>query len=343
MKKSISTIISISCCVFLLNTLTGWMNKPGNITSSEIVKSVTKSLQALQKSGYSFTMHSKEKCAACHHTTLTSMAVELAKQKGVQVVDTFAVHRVRAMENDLTAVGNPNHVDHFLNVNFGWPYILLGLAAEKYPANFYTDLSVDYMMSQARAEGGFLTESGRVPLETGEMHLAAFSIRAIQLYAAPAKKKQVEALVAKTRTWLEKSETAIQQELAFQLLGMHWCGSNDDMKAKVAKKLISIQGPDGGWSQLPTLKSDAYATGQALYALCESGMIKTTDEVYTKAVAFLMKTQDETGAWIVETRAYPIQPFVNSDFPPYDENQFISAAATNWAVMALLLSLPDKS
>jgi len=127
------------------------------------------------------------------------------------------------------------------------------------------------------------------------------------------------------------------------LLGMQWCSSSTDQKIKVAEKLISVENADGGWSQLSTMKSDAYATGQVLYALYESGMAKPENAVYQKGLNYLLKTQDEEGAWVVATRAYPIQPFFISNFPPYDENQFISATATNWATMALLNALPDKT
>lgn len=103
-----------------------------------------------------------------------------------------------------------------------------------------------------------------------------------------------------------------------------------------------MQNKDGGWSQLPTLASDAYATGQVLYALYESGMNKPADAVYNAGLQYLLKTQDDEGAWFVATRSFAIQPFVSSEFPPYDDNQFISAAGSNWAVMALLNALPDK-
>ena len=332
-RKLVLVIMLISFSITLLNVLTSWTNKALSVSPADIQKSASKSLSLLQKSGYLFINRNFLKCASCHHNTLTSMAAGLAKLKGIAVVDSFTVHRIKAMERTLQESGNPNHITEFVTANFLAPYTLLGLYAEKYPANLYTDISVDYLISQARPDGGFLTESGRPPLETGEAHLTAMAIRAIQLYASPSKKNRVNELVARSRQWLEKANPGQQQELAFQLLGMQWCGSDNEQKIKVAEKLKSMQQPDGSWSQLPTMRSDAYATGQVLYALFESRMVKPEETIYQKGLDYLLKTQDESGAWIVETRAYPLQPFVNSDFPPYDENQFISATATNWATI----------
>ena len=342
-RKIISTAVIISCSVLLLNMVIGWTEKPTVISRAEIENSVSKSFLILQKSAYTFTERNKFKCASCHHNTLTSMVASLARQKGVAEVDSLTTHRVASLENNLVNAMNPNYFNEFIAANFVGPYTMLGLYAEKYPANIYTDIAVDYMMSQAKPDGSFITEVFRVPLEDGEIHLAAFSIRAIQLYAAPVKKKKVDELVARTKKFIESSNTTHQQEVVFQLLGMQWCGSDMTLKKQVAEKLKSMQNPDGGWSQLPTLASDAYATGQALYALYESGVMKADDPVYQKGMSYLIKTQDPSGAWIVATRSWPIQPFFSSDFPPYDENQYISATATNWASLAMLEALPDKA
>lgn len=340
--KIISAVIIFSGSILLLSMLESWTHKPSIIADEVVKQSATKGLQLLQKSGYVFINNNTHKCASCHNNTLTSMASEIAKQKGVALIDSLTVSNVKAMENDIVAVCNPNQINQFLPISFGIPYLLLGLHAENYPANMHTDISVDYIMSQAKPDGSFLAESGRVPLETGDIHLTAMAIRSIHLYASPAKKQHINELAERTKHWLEKVQTDQQQELAFQLLGLQWCGSSTSYKAKIAEKLRSMQNEDGGWSQLPTLKSDAYATGQTLYALYESGMEKPEDAVYQKGLNYLLKTQDDKGAWFVATRSFPIQPFVNSDFPPYDDNQFISAAGSNWAVMALLNALPDK-
>jgi hypothetical protein len=88
-------------------------------------------------------------------------------------------------------------------------------------------------------------------------------------------------------------------------------------------------------SQSATLASDAYATGQALVALRESGVLKTSDTAYRKGAQFLIRTQLEDGSWYVRSRSITFQPYFESGFP-HGHDQFISAAATNWAAMALV-------
>ena len=120
----------------------------------------------------------------------------------------------------------------------------------------------------------------------------------------------------------------------FQLLGLLWTVSNPDTIKKQAQKLISAQRPDGGWSQLPTLESDAYATGQSLFALNATGELSVQNPVYEKAVSFLLATQKKDGSWLVKTRSFAAVPFVDSGFP-HGDHQYISAAGTGWATIAL--------
>ncbi|HMC83927.1 MAG TPA: prenyltransferase/squalene oxidase repeat-containing protein [Chitinophagaceae bacterium] len=121
------------------------------------------------------------------------------------------------------------------------------------------------------------------------------------------------------------------------MLGLSWCDGDKKFIAQQAKKLLALQHADGGWPQLDSLKSDAYATGQSLYALNQSGQLSTDAPAYQKGVAFLLSTQLPDGSWWVKTRSYPFVPYVTSGFP-HGDDQFISAAGTNWAVIALALA-----
>src|SRR6185295_11673436 len=98
--------------------------------------------------------------------------------------------------------------------------------------------------------------------------------------------------------------------------------------------LTTAQRPDGGWAQLTSLQSDAYATGEALVALREAG-VRPDDAAYRRGVQFLLSTQLVDGSWFVRTRSHPTQIYFESGFP-HGANQYISAAATNWATLALL-------
>ena len=104
-----------------------------------------------------------------------------------------------------------------------------------------------------------------------------------------------------------------------------------------AKSLAALQRADGGWSQLPALATDAYATGEAVFALGSAGRMTVGDPVFRKGVDYLLRTQASDGSWHVKSRSIWLQPYLDSGFP-YGQDQFISTAGTAWATMALTLA-----
>jgi len=126
------------------------------------------------------------------------------------------------------------------------------------------------------------------------------------------------------------------------LLGLAWSRSAPSYLQSAATALIAQQRPDGGWAQLSTLETDAYATGQALVALLQSEQLKVTDPEIRRGIDYLLRTQERDGSWLVRTRAFPFQPYRDGGFP-HGKDQFISAAGTSWAVMALSQAMPEAS
>jgi hypothetical protein len=85
--RSLITISTVMAFITLINLFLSWKNIPVSVNPSDVRQSVSKSFLLLEKSGYLFTERSRFKCAGCHHTTLTSMVAESAREKGIPVVD----------------------------------------------------------------------------------------------------------------------------------------------------------------------------------------------------------------------------------------------------------------
>ena len=86
------------------------------------------------------------------------------------------------------------------------------------------------------------------------------------------------------------------------------------------------------------MESNAYTTGLAMMALNVSG-VAASDAAYQRGVQYLLNTQHEDGSWHVKTRAAGFQPYFDNGFP-HGVDQWISAAATGQATIALLLANP---
>jgi squalene cyclase len=96
---------------------------------------------------------------------------------------------------------------------------------------------------------------------------------------------------------------------------------------KALRELVAHQKADGGWSDLETMESNAYTTGEALVALRIAG-VPAADAAFKRGVDYLLQTQQEDGSWYVKSRAMTFQPYFESGFP-HGYNQWISAAGSS--------------
>jgi squalene cyclase len=186
-------------------------------------------------------------------------------------------------------------------------------------------------------DGGFRALPMRAPIESSHFTATALSLRALQLYGANSGER-----VRRASEWLLRANPGTNEDRVMQLLGLGWANANREEIRERALLLLDEQRSDGGWGQLPALESDAYATGQALVALMCAAKLPASDPRIQRGVAFLVRTQIPDGSWLVRTRSFPFQPLKNSGFP-HGRDQWISAAGTSWAVMALSLSLPAQN
>jgi len=225
-------------------------------------------------------------------------------------------------------------------VSLGWELFDSGM--NRIPRDEYTDAVVRFVQIMQSSEGSWqANESRRPPMNSGVFMSTALSIYTLKQYGRPQDAALHAKIIAKAASWLEANRAANTQDMSFRLLGLGWANASAAAIVAAAKDLTAAQRADGGWNQLATMGSDAYATGEALYALNLGGNVATASPVYQRGVKYLLKTQAPDGSWHVASRSIWLQPYFESGFP-YGHNQWISAAGTSWATMALSLAMEPQ-
>ena len=306
-------------------------------TPAAVRAAVERSLPLLQRIGQPFIQ--KTGCVSCHHNSVVASTLTLARRHGyrfdevafeaerTRIATYLESHRERTLQN-IAIAGSQDTIS----------YLLVGLAATGHPADRATDAQALWLMRRQAADGRWPLATLRPPIESSDVEVTAMSLRAVQLYAPTAYRVNAAKAVERAGDWLASATGANTEDRAFRVLGLTWAGATREVVRAAARDLVASQRSDGGWSQEPPMDSDAYATGQALVALRESGAVPAGDPTVRRGVEYLLRTQFEDGSWFVKSRAVPIQTYFESGFP-HGADQWISAAATAWAVSALV---PEK-
>lgn len=289
-------------------------------------------------------------CVSCHHEGIARFATGFARSRGFAINGAFAREqekRVLASIDEIgpplrKAVQNPAEIKHVPIVDVGdfapgYGTLLLGLSEHATPPS---DALADTAMVLARIqspEGDWRFGFSREPVQSSFFTMTAMSIRAVQRYAPKHFSGEVGERIARAKQWLLSAPARNTEDRAFRLLGLKWAGATTAERSKSLEELLSAQRADGGWAQLPSMRSDAYATGSALFALNQGGDLPASDAAYQRGVRFLLRTQEDDGTWYVYKRAVPANNYFDAEFP-YGQSQYSSHAAACWATLALILA-----
>ncbi|MEO5925212.1 MAG: prenyltransferase/squalene oxidase repeat-containing protein [Bryobacteraceae bacterium] len=305
-------------------------------TNSLVRNAVEKALPALQQAGPVFAK--KTGCISCHHQTLPARVTAMASERGynydrkLEADTTRAILGIIQPAREVLIEGS----DVVPQLPASGGHMLMALAAQHYPADATTAAIVHGIGLRQRPDGSWTGWAQRAPISGGDIRETVAGLRGLDLYAPPGRRAEFNSRIVRARQWLVNAKPATPEESIARLQGLVWAHADDRDVNAAAKAVIAMQRVDGGWAQLDSRESDAFATGEALLALYGSGAVQRADSTYRRGVEYLLRTQAADGSWHVKTRAYPFQPLIDTGYP-HGRDQWISAAGTSYALMALMV------
>jgi squalene-hopene/tetraprenyl-beta-curcumene cyclase len=278
----------------------------------------------------------KRPCAECHHAPFTIWALNEGKKQGYAVEEkALADLTAWAVARDIPARAPKQEP-----VDLNEAPLLLALGVEAGDARATQDglkkLLTSVLGDQGK-EGSWKLSYEFRPIGSSPEVLTTLALLALSAPNAPDLGQAGKAARERGLAWLRGARPDEElQAAALRLILWRRLELPSREWEPLVEKLRSAQNADGGWGQLKKANSDAYATGQALYALAEAG-VKPDDEAVRKAQSFLAKTQREDGAWTMVSRA------IMRDGKPPKNLEPITHAGSAWAVLGLVRSAPPRS
>ena len=310
-------------------------------------KSIERSIPMIQRGDAGFT--AKSGCISCHNNSIGAMAIGLARKSGFAVDEKVAAQQVKInvaslehgrdgllQDSFVAQAGTGPAADIFGTSILG--YVLIGLDAEHYKADLNTDAAAMYLKARQMRDGrwAYPVADSRPPICSDYVGQTVLAMRSLQLYAPKTEKAEYENAIRLAAKWLASVKSSNNEDRVWKLLGLGWAAMDKDATSRATRDVLDMQRADGGWSDLASSSSTAYATGRALVALQTAGL-PVNDAAFQKGVKYLLSTQSDDGTWLVKTRALAFQPYFETGFP-HGVNQSMSSAGTGWATMALTLA-----
>ncbi len=249
----------------------------------------------------------KHNCVSCHHAGLVIWSMHEAKEGGHAVAEPLLAELTKwVAESGDGKTGPAPPANAPKRANTKAVQLALALGAVPKPdavSRKGLNLLLQTVASDQTENGSWSTSPEFRPPIYGNSDECMTALATLAVLPAAATGDDAAKVVRDQGVkWLAATKTdGDPQSIALRLVLWQRLGRPPEEWQPLARRIKERQNADGGWSQTKDMASDAWATGQALYALAHAG-IKPGERVITRAHAFLVKTQRADGSWPMTSR-----------------------------------------
>ena len=284
-------------------------------------------LEWLQQSAMNWSTGGRNECFGCHVHAQALMGQAVALEQGYRV----SMPAMQALADFMRKQQTPEGT---LGSNHPWTSAVFAAMGFAYAAEASGRTSdpelfkaIDYLLKIQAKDGGIPVEMSDLPVVQGAFMMTANSLVAFKWAAAHSRDPKFRQAAERAFAWIVANEPVTTQDLVFKIVAVNHYGTQEQKRAAwpLAEALAAQQAPDGGWKEIPKMEgSNAFATGQVLYAFKQAG-VSVRSEMFKRGVDYLLTTQAREpttahGSW----KAIHTQSQHPADFAP-----------TMWAVIGL--------
>jgi hypothetical protein len=324
----------VNAVMFLFLLLPGGFAQNEEATPGPSVKpAIPRALDFLARDAVAW--RTEHNCSSCHHAAMVVWAMNEAKARGHgvdEVVLGDLTEWLTQAGEGKTGLPRPEGRPRALNTKAVYYALALdsvpdpGSKEQEALAKLLTTVASDQM-----EDGSWSSWPETRPPIFGNSDDSMTALATLAAMSGAAKGHET----AKTTRdrgmkWLtEKEHDGDAQSVALRLvLFAQLVPSGKDISPLI-KHIRDRQNSDGGWSQTRDESSDAWATGQALYALAHTEVALTNPSI-VRGRDFLIRTQRPDGSWPMKSR--PSKPGGTGA----DNLIPITGAASAWALLGLV-------
>ncbi|MCE9526822.1 MAG: hypothetical protein K8R36_12295 [Planctomycetales bacterium] len=291
--------------------------------AADVRATIDKGLEFLADKGIDW--KEDRKCGSCHHTPMTLWSLNEAKQAGYKVDEqVLAELTTWVLADDDPAKIFPKQAPQpEIIVNQSPLLLSLGISAGKIaPEATRKGLAKMFaaVIEKQQPDGSWKLSNPWEPIGSTPEVMTTFALLSLNLPTSADLGEAAKSARDKGLAWLTARRTDSLQSSASKLLLWRRLARPEPEWQPMLKDVLGRQNPDGGWSQIKDLPSDAFSTGQVLDVLAEAGLT----------------AQDAEGSWTMTSNPNPRDGKSAKSVAP------ISYAGTAWAVMGLVRSAPLK-